>query len=101
MSSGEGKPPKNYQSKKGQSKKPSQPESRTYLFRKASETVVVQTAASGKMRIDLLGALARMVQNLALNGDPGAARLLSQMRKNSPVKRPLPTSLSWSAPTAI
>jgi hypothetical protein len=31
-------------------------------------------------------ALARMVQNLALNKDPGAARVLSQMRKKFPGK---------------
>jgi hypothetical protein len=93
MSVGYRKPPKNGQFKKGQSgnpkgrpKKPSQQVSTAYLFRKvANETVVIETA-SGKMRMTRSEALARMVQNLALNKDSSAARLLSQMRKKFPGK---------------
>jgi hypothetical protein len=91
MSGGYGKPPKNGQFKKGQSgnskgrpKKPSEPVSTAYLFRKiANETVVVETG-SGKKTMTHSEALARMVQNLALNRDSSAARLLSQMRKKFP-----------------
>jgi len=93
MNGGYGKPPKNGQFKKGQSgnpkgrpKKPSQPASTAYLFRKiANERVVVETA-SGTTTMTRWEALARTVQNLALNKDPSAARLLSQMRKKFPGK---------------
>jgi Family of unknown function (DUF5681) len=93
MSDGYGKPPKYGQFKKGQSgnakgrpKKPPEPVSLVYLFRKiANETVVVETA-SGKTAMTRWEALARMVQNMALNKDPSAARLLSQMRKKFPGK---------------
>jgi hypothetical protein len=93
VSSGYGKPPENGQFKKGQSgnpkgrpRKPSEPVSTAYLFRKiANETVVVETG-NGKTSMTRWEALARMVQNLALNKDPSAARVLSQMRKKFPGK---------------
>ena len=93
MSGGYRKPPKNSQFKKGQSgnpkgrpKKPSQPVSRAYLFRKAANEMVVVETASGKKIMTRWEALTRMVQNLALNSDSSAARLLSQMRKKFPGK---------------
>jgi len=93
MNGGYGKPPKNGQFKKGQSgnpkgrpKRPSQPVSTAYLFRKiANETVVVE-AKNGKETMTRWEALARMVQNLALSKDPSAARLLHQMRRKFPGK---------------
>ena len=93
MTAGYGEPPKNSQFKKGRSgnpkgrpKKPSQPVSTAYLFRKvASETVTVETK-SGKEIMTRWEALARMVQNLALSKDPSAARLLHQMRRKFPGK---------------
>jgi len=95
MSSGYGKPPKNGQFKKGQSgnrkgrpRKPSEPVSTAYRFRKiANERVVLETG-SGKTSMTHWEALVRMVQNLALNKDPSAARVLSQMRKKFPGKAP-------------
>jgi hypothetical protein len=93
MNGGCGKPPKNGQFKKGRSgnpkggpKKPPQPVSTAYLFRKiANETVAVETE-NGKKTMTRWEALARMVQNLALRKDPSAARLLHQMRKKFPGK---------------
>lgn len=93
MNGGYGKPPKNGQFKKGQSgnpkgrpKKPSQPVSTAYLFRKIANERVVVEAKSGREIMTGWEALARMVQNQALNKDPSAARLLHQMRKKFPGK---------------
>jgi hypothetical protein len=93
MSSGYRKPPENGQFKKGQSgnpkgrpKKPSEPVSTAYLFRKVANEMVVVEAGSGKEIMTRWEALARMVQNQALNKDPSAARLLHQMRKKFPGK---------------
>jgi Family of unknown function (DUF5681) len=90
MSVGYRKPPKSGQFKKGQSgnpkgrpQKPSQPVSAAYLFRKvANEMVAIQ----GNETMTRWEALARQVQNLALDRDPSAARLLHQMRKKFPGK---------------
>lgn len=86
-------PQKSGQFKKGQSgnpggrqKMPSQPVSRAYLFRKVANELVVVEAKSGKEIMTCWEALVRMVQNLALNKDPSAARLLHQMRKKFPGK---------------
>jgi Family of unknown function (DUF5681) len=91
MNGGYGKPPKNGQFKKGQSgnpkgrpKKPSQPVSTAYLFRKIANERVVVEAKSRKEIMTHWEALARMVQNLALSKEPSAARLLHQMRKKLP-----------------
>jgi Family of unknown function (DUF5681) len=93
MSIRDRKPPKNGQFKKGQSgnprgrpKKPSQPVSRAHLFRKvANETVTIEVGGQ-KETMTFWEAFARQVQNLALNKDPGAARLFHQMRKKFPGK---------------
>jgi hypothetical protein len=70
----------------GGPKKQSASASTVVLFRKtASETVTVQTA-TGKRNMTNWEALARMVQNLAFDGNAGAARLLSQMRRIFPGK---------------
>jgi Family of unknown function (DUF5681) len=93
MNGGYGKPPKNGLFKKGQSgnpkgrpKKPSEPLSRAYLFRKVANERAVVEAKNGKEIMTHWEALARMVQNLALSKDPSAARLLHQMRKKFPGK---------------
>ena len=68
----------------GGPKKQSASASTVVLFRKtASETVTVQTA-TGKRNMTNWEALARVVQNLAFNGNARAARLLSRMRRNFP-----------------
>lgn len=102
MSVGYGEPPKNSQFKKGRSgnpkgrpKKTSQPVSAAFLFRKvASEMVTVETK-NGKEIMTRWEALARMVQNLALNKDPSAARLLHQMRKKFPGSAPPGAKHIW------
>jgi hypothetical protein len=88
MSAGYGKPPKNGQFKKGHSgnptgrpKKPSQPVSTAYLFRKVANEMIVIEAGSHNEIMTRWEALARKVQNMALNRDSSAARLLHQMRK--------------------
>src|SRR5271169_3318678 len=93
MSAGYRKPPKNGQFKKGQSgnpkgrpKKPSQPVSTAYLFRKVANQMVPVETKSGKEIMTRGEALARMVQNLVLNKDTSAARLLHQIRKKFPGK---------------
>jgi hypothetical protein len=90
MSGGYRKPPQSSQFKKGQSGNPkgrpkrSEPLSTAYIFRKvANEAVEVETEY-GKQVMTRLEALVRMLQNRAINKDPGAARLLHQMRKSFP-----------------
>ena len=85
------KPPKDGQFKKGQSgnprgrpKKPSQPVSRAHLFRKVANEVVIIEVGGQKETMTFWEAFARTVQNLVLNKDPAAARLLHQMRKKFP-----------------
>jgi hypothetical protein len=56
--------------------------------------MVVVEAGSGKEIMTRWEALARMVQNLALNKDPSAARLLHQMRKKFPARQPPVTNIS-------
>ena len=91
MSVGYRKPPKNGQFKKGHSgnpkgrpKKPSQPVSTAYLFRKVANERIVIEAGSHNEIMTRWEALARKVQNLALNRDSSADRLLHQMRKRFP-----------------
>jgi hypothetical protein len=89
MSVGYAKPPKKRQYNKGQSgnpkgrpKKPSEPVSTAYLFRKvANERVHI-----GGAKMTRWEALVRQVQNLALSKDSSAARLLYQMRQKFPGK---------------
>jgi len=65
-------------------KKPSEPASRAYLFRKTSaETVGVQIGGR-KTRMTNWEALLRMVQSRAFDGDTSAAQLLSQIAKDFP-----------------
>jgi hypothetical protein len=85
------KPPKNGQFKKGQSgnprgrpKKPSRPLSRAHLFRKVANEMVIIEVGGQKETMTFWEAFARKVQNLALNKDPGAARLFHHMRKKFP-----------------
>jgi hypothetical protein len=91
MSSGYRKPPKNGQFKKGQSgnpkgrpKKPSEPVSTAYLFRKVANEMAAIEAGNRNETMTRWEAFARQVQNLALNKEPSAARLLHQMRKKFP-----------------
>jgi hypothetical protein len=68
----------------GRPKKQSMPVSMVSLFYKtASKTVIVQTA-TGARKMTNWEALARVVQNLAFNGNARAARLLSRMRRSFP-----------------
>ena len=53
------------------------------FYKTASKTVIVQTA-TGARKMTNWEALARVVQNLAFNGNARAARLLSRMRRNFP-----------------
>jgi hypothetical protein len=70
----------------GRPKKISAPVSTAFLFRNtACKTVVVQTAF-GETSMTNWEALARMVQNLALDGNQRAAQLFFQMRKRFPGK---------------
>jgi hypothetical protein len=102
MSVGYRKPPKSGQFRKGQlgnpkgrPQKPSQPVSTAYLFRKvANEMVAIQTGSRNET-MTRWEALVRQVQNLALDRDPSAARLLHQMRKKFPGKAPPGDRYIW------
>jgi hypothetical protein len=63
-----------------------EPVSTAYLFRKVADQMVAVEAGSRSEAMTRLEALAHQVQNLALNKDPSAARLLHQMRKKFPGK---------------
>jgi hypothetical protein len=56
------------------------------LFHKAANKMVVIPTAHGRASMTNWEGLVRMVQNLALDGNPRAVRLLSQMRKKFPGK---------------
>jgi hypothetical protein len=58
--------------------------SRDHLFRKVANEMVVLNSASGEQSMTHWEALARQVQNLALNKDASAARLLYRMKKAFP-----------------
>jgi hypothetical protein len=60
--------------------------STAYLFRKVANEMVVVETGSGQKTMTRSEALTHMVQNLALNGDSSAARLLHQTRKKFPGK---------------
>jgi hypothetical protein len=90
---GKNNPPVANQFKKGQSgnkkgrlRRPAEPVSTSYLFRKvASEEVEIEVQGR-KMVVTRWAALVRQIQTLALNNNLSAARLLYQIRKRFPGK---------------
>lgn len=67
---------------------------------RSNEMVVIE-AGSHNESMTRWEALARKVQNLALNKDSSAARLLHQMRKKFPGKAAPVTNISGSSMTPI
>jgi hypothetical protein len=95
MSVGYRNPPKSGQFKKGQSgnpkgrpKAPRQQMSPAFLFWKVANEDVPIELNGDKLMMPRLEALFRMLQNLALNKNASAARLLHKVRRQFPGEAP-------------
>ena len=89
------KPPKAPQFKRGQSGnpkgRPRRPQvvfSPDVIFRKVASELISVEGEGGIMTMTRFEALLRQIHTMALNKDPGAARLLDQLRKGFPGQAP-------------
>jgi len=89
------KPPKASQFKKdhsgnpkGRPRRPQLALSAAFVFRKVASELISVEGEGGIMTMTRFEALLRQIHTMALNKDPGAARLLDQLRKGFPGQAP-------------